>query len=117
MTKLASTAVGIALLLSVGSASQSATRPSHASTAETWAQLSTVNNGRMASTPAATTAEIEHPETRSSAPAAHQVISSRRSLARGNSVPGARPSPSPESACGRLALSPIPPDCALFGTH
>jgi hypothetical protein len=117
MTKLAAAAMGIALLICVGSASQSATRAPQASAAESRAQVSTVSDGRTASTPPLTTAEIERPATRSSAPAARQVITSRGSTAPGKSFPAARPSPSPEAACGRLVLSPVQPDCALFDTH
>jgi len=52
------------------------------------------------------------PATRSSAAVATQVITSRSNTAPGNSFPAARPSPSPDPACGRLALSPVQPDCA-----
>lgn len=117
MTKLAAAAVGIAVLISVGSASQSATRAAQTSTAESWAQVSTKSDGRIASTPTLTTAEIERAATRSSVPAARQVMTSRSSTAHGNSFPAVRPSPAAQAACGRLALSSVQPDCALFGGH
>src|SRR6267143_3307563 len=117
MTKLAAAAVGITVLISFGSASQSATRAPQASTAESRAQVSKVSDGRQASTPALTTVEIERPATRSGTPAPRRVIASQGSIAPGNSFPATRPSPSPEPACGRLALSPVQPDCAHFGTQ
>jgi len=117
MTKLAAAAVGIALLIFVGSASPSAPRAPRASTAESWAQVSAVSDGRIASTPALAPAEIVRPATRSNAPAARQVITSHSSTAPGNSFAAARPSPSPGAACGRMTLSPVQPDCALFGGH
>jgi hypothetical protein len=117
MIKLAAAVMGIAVLIFVGSVFQSATRAPRASTAESWAQVSTVSDGRIASKPALTTVEIERLATRSSAPAPLKVIRSQSGTVLGNSFRATGPSPSPEAACGRLALSTVQPDCALFGTQ
>lgn len=117
MTKLAAAAVGFVLLILVGSASPSATRARLTTTAQSWTRLSTVTGERIVPMPALSTAEIERSAKRSIAPASRPAISAGTSAAVRNTLPAARPSASADPACGRLALSPGQPGCALPGTQ